>query len=121
ESLPDALIEIVEKAMHKDPGERFQSASEFLQAIKSLDAWSERALAFETVASRLRIKDISAALSDATQLSPESPVAGKGAVKAGTAARSRSDFIETVLDGGSLAPRQSGIRTASPWVLWIAV
>ncbi len=45
--VPRALDAIVKKALARDPGERYQSGSEFAEALESLDAlaWSRRRLA----------------------------------------------------------------------------
>jgi len=115
EQLPEALVRILQVAMHKDPEERFQTAIEMLDALKGLEAWTRRAAAFDELAQTLRVRDVSAPVAT-TQVSPESPLARP---RTKEVARP-PDFVETVADGASLQPRDSITRAGTPWLLGIA-
>lgn len=116
EELPAEAVEIVEKAMHKDPDERFASAADMLAALQALPAWSERAAAFDALTKELRVHDVVPAI-ETTQVSPESPLAPR---RQTPAAKLPTDFVETVADGASLQPRDSITRAGTPWLLRVA-
>ncbi|HEY6728720.1 MAG TPA: PEGA domain-containing protein, partial [Polyangiaceae bacterium] len=116
EELPEELVRILRVAMHKDPEERFQTAIDMLDALKGLEAWPQRAAAFDELAQSLRVRDVEAPIAT-TQLSPESPVARP---RQREGARP-PDFVETVADGASLQPRDSITRAGAPWLLGVAV
>ncbi len=42
QDVPDAMVEIVKKALAKDRNDRYQSAAEFARALRSLDAFSSK-------------------------------------------------------------------------------
>jgi serine/threonine protein kinase len=119
ETLPADAISIVERAMHKDPVKRFQSATEFLDAVKQLDAWNSRSSAFLKLVADLKHAAVEQVDIEATQLSPESPVA-RGAAKA-TPTRSPSDVVETMADGTSLQPRQTVAKGTLRWLLPVSI
>ena len=117
EELPEQLVSLLERAMHKDPKQRIQSATEFLLELEALGAWATRKAAFDTLAASLQVRDVSALVDSATQISPLSPLARKNSPGDG---QLPSDHVETVAEGASLKPRDSVTRSTTPWLLGAA-
>ncbi len=111
EELPASLVDIIERAMHRDPEQRFQSPAEMLEALKALELWPDRAQALAALAAELKPNEPNALVEAATQVSPESP-----GMPVNERDKLPSDFVETVAEGASLQPRASVTRTGAPWL-----
>lgn len=74
EELSGDVVELVKRALRKDPAERFQSAADFLGALETLSAWPERSSALSELAADIEVESSDGAVSgSSTMLSPESP------------------------------------------------
>ncbi len=56
EKLEPGVRAVVLRAMQKSPADRFQSAGEMLDALRTIDAWQERADALVRLAAKVRVR-----------------------------------------------------------------
>jgi len=114
EELPEQVVSLLQRAMHKDPAERLQSVTELLLELEALDAWPARKAAFDELVASLRVRDITPLIDSATQVSPVSPLAHRKQPGDG---QQPSDHVATVAEGASLKPQESVTRSSTPWLL----
>jgi len=55
-ALPERAGAIIQRAMHKDAAERYQSADELLAAIQALEAWQQRAAALDDLVGEIEVR-----------------------------------------------------------------
>jgi len=74
-ALPEDARSLISRTIRKEPADRYQSASELLDALRSLDAWPDRADALSELAASIRIQAFGGGdLGMMTQKSGESPM-----------------------------------------------
>ena len=74
-ALPEDARSLISRTIRKEPADRYQSASELLDALRSLDAWSDRADALSELAASIRIQAFGGGdLGMMTQKSGDSPM-----------------------------------------------
>jgi serine/threonine-protein kinase len=110
EELPGDVIDVVLRALRKDPAHRYQSATEFLQALQALAAWTERSRAFAELGADIQVESSDGAASgSSTMLSPESPAGARQ--RAGREGGERSTARDrVVVDWAGRAESRAGSR-----------
>ncbi|MBW2454752.1 MAG: serine/threonine protein kinase [Deltaproteobacteria bacterium] len=124
--LPDAVLDalpenagaILRRAIAKDPADRYQSATELLEKLRSLEAWGERAEALEDLASEIVIRSRHSRDLELTT-GPEATAPTRS--QPGHTARGDglTAEMETRLDG-STSRHQAELPLRRPVGLWIA-